>query len=192
MKSEKSIVRLILILLAVLVAAGVLYTVLSDRFAPTTITPVSDAAETVDPEDLPAATDFQMEDAEGNVIKLSDFIGEKPVIVNFWASWCPPCKAELPDFDKAFQEYGDQIHFLMVNLTDGAQETKATAQALIDAEGFTFPVYFDTMGQASAGYSLYSIPVTLAISADGKLLSHQVGALSEAAVNQLVEMLLNP
>lgn len=192
MKSEKSIVRLILILLAVLVAAGVLYTVLSDRFAPTTITPVSDAAETVDPEDLPAATDFQMEDAEGNVIKLSDFIGEKPVIVNFWASWCPPCRAELPDFDKAFQEYGDQIHFLMVNLTDGAQETRATAQALIDSEGFTFPVYFDTMGQASAGYSLYSIPVTLAISADGKLLSHQVGALSEAAVNQLVEMLLNP
>lgn len=192
MKSEKSIVRLILILLAVLVAAGVLYTVLSDRFAPTTITPVSDAAETVDPENLPDAVDFQMEDAEGNVIKLSDFIGEKPLIVNFWASWCPPCRAELPDFDKAFQEYGDQIHFLMVNLTDGAQETKATAQALIDSEGFTFPVYFDTMGQASAGYSLYSIPVTLAISADGKLLSHQVGALSEAAVNQLVEMLLNP
>jgi len=48
------------------------------------------------------------------------------------------------------------------------------------------------MGQASAGYSLYSIPVTLAISADGKLLSHQVGALSEAAVNQLVQSLLNP
>ena len=146
----------------------------------------------MDPEDLPDAVDFQMEDAEGNVIKLSDFIGEKPVIVNFWASWCPPCRAELPDFDKAYREYGDQIHFLMVNLTDGAKETKATAQALIDAEGFTFPVYFDTMGQASSGYSLYSIPVTIAISADGKLVSHQVGALSEAAVNQLVELLLNP
>ncbi len=192
MKSEKSIVRLILILLAVLVAAGVLYTVLSDRFAPTTITPVSDAAGSVDPEELPDAVDFEMEDAAGNVIRLSDFIGEKPVIVNFWASWCPPCRAELPDFDKAYQEYGDQIHFLMVNLTDGVQETKATAQALIDSEGFTFPVYFDTMGQASAGYSLYSIPVTIAISADGKLLSHQVGALSEAAVNQLVQSLLNP
>lgn len=191
MKSEKSMVRLILILLAVLVAAGVLYTVLSDRFAPTTITPVSDAAESVNPEELPDAVDFEVEDAEGNILKLSDFIGEKPVIVNFWASWCPPCRAELPDFDKAYQEYGDQIHFLMVNLTDGAKETKATAQALIDAEGFTFPVYFDTMGQASAGYSLYSIPVTIAVSADGKLVSQQVGALSEAAVNQLVEMLLN-
>ena len=193
MKSEKSIIRLALILLAVLVVAGVLYTVLSDRFAPTTITPVSnDAAATVNPEDLQNATDFAMEDAEGNTLRLSDFLGEKPAIVNFWASWCPPCKAELPYFEAAYQEYGDQINFLMVNLTDGAQETKATAQNYIDGEGFTFPVYFDTMGQAVSGYSLYSIPVTAVITADGKLLSTHVGSLSESAVEVLVQSVLNP
>ncbi len=191
MKSEKSVVRLILILLAVLAAAGVLYSVLSDRFAPTTITPVTDAAETVNPAELPDAVDFQMEDAEGNVLRLSDFIGEKPVIVNFWASWCPPCKAELPDFDEACQTYGDEIQFLMVNLTDGAKETKATAQALIDSEGFTFPVFFDTMGQAASGYELYSIPVTLAISAEGKVLSRQTGALTHDALDSLIRSLLN-
>ena len=192
MKSEKSVVRLILILLGVLVLAGVLYTVLSDRFAPTTITPTAGAAQTVDPEELPEAADFSVEDGEGNTVKLSDFIGEKPVIVNFWASWCPPCRAELPDFESAYGEYGDRIHFLMVNLTDGAQETKATAQALVDAEGYTFPVYYDTMGQASAAYSLYSIPVTVAVSADGRIVSAQTGALSGEAVEQLVAALLEP
>ena len=191
MKNEKSIVRLILILLVVLVAAGVLYSALSDRFAPKTITPVTPAAaETVNTEDLPDAVDFTMEDAEGNAVQLSDFIGEKPVIVNFWASWCPPCKGELPDFEAAYQQYGDQIRFLMVDLTDGVQETKAAAQALIQNEGFTFPVYFDTMGQATAGYSLYSIPVTVAITADGKLLQSHTGALSAQALESLIASLL--
>lgn len=191
MKNEKSVVRLILILLVVLVAAGVLYSALSDRFAPKTITPYEPAsAQTVNPEDLPEAVDFTMEDVEGNSVKLSDFIGGKPVIVNFWASWCPPCKSELPDFETAYQTYGDQVQFLMVDLTDGVQETKAAAQAFIQNEGFTFPVYFDTMGQATAGYSLYSIPVTVAITADGKLLQSQTGALSAQALESLIVSLL--
>lgn len=192
MKSEKSIVRLILILLVVLVAAGVLYSVLSSRFAPTTITPVaSGPAQTVNPENLPDAPDFTMEDADGNLVKLSDFLGEKPVIVNFWASWCPPCKGELPDFETAYQTYGDRVQFLMVDLADGAQETKAAAQAFIQNEGFTFPVYFDTMGQAVAGYSIYSIPVTVAITADGKLLQSQTGALSAPALESIIAALLS-
>ena len=66
--------------------------------------------------------DFTVVDEEGNPVSLSDFFG-KPIILNFWASWCGPCKSEMPDFEEAYLEYGDVIQFLMVNCTDGSRET---------------------------------------------------------------------
>ena len=105
--------------------------------APTTQPPATEPPATEPPATEPPATeppatepayelapDFVVYDAEGNEVKLSDFIGKK-VILNFWASWCPPCMAELIYFEKKYQEYGDQIQFLMVNLT--SNDTKEEA-----------------------------------------------------------------
>ncbi|MBP3544577.1 MAG: TlpA family protein disulfide reductase, partial [Lachnospiraceae bacterium] len=78
--------------------------------------------ETTEPEKVPAP-DFTVIDAEGNEVKLSDMRG-KPVVVNFWASWCGPCKMEMPEFEEVYKELGDEVHFMMVNLTDGWQETQ--------------------------------------------------------------------
>ena len=91
------------------------------------------SAETDDPSKT-KALDFTMLNSEGEEVSLYDYVG-KPIVLNFWASWCPPCKAEMPDFEAAYQKYGDDVVFLMVNLTDGRRETVDTANVdgVIDA-----------------------------------------------------------
>ncbi len=136
-----------------------------------------------------AAPDFTVYDIDGNAYKLSDFQG-KPVILNFWASWCGPCKSEMPDFEDFYKEYGDQIHFLMVNLTDGSQETVETASAFISGQGYTFPVYYDTDMDAAMTYGIYAVPQTYFIDAEGNVVTYAQGALSASSLQQGVDLLL--
>ncbi len=125
------------------------------------------------------AVDFTVQDWEGNQVSLSDYYG-KPIVVNFWATWCGPCKSELPAFDNAYAEYQDEITFLMVNMTDGYSETVAGTKQFIEENGYSFPVYFDTSYEAYQAYGVTAIPMTLFIDADGKLITSQLGAMSES------------
>jgi len=164
--------------------------------------------------DAAAAPDFTVYDADGNKVALSDFKGE-PVVVNFWASWCPPCKAELPDFEATYQEVGikevadaadgaaddaadgatdstdsdsaQAVRFLMVNLTDGQRETLDTAGEFIADEGYTFPVYFDTDLDATYTYGINSIPMTLFIDADGNVQDYAIGIIDEQTLRSGIE-----
>jgi thiol-disulfide isomerase/thioredoxin len=83
----------------------------------------------------------------------------------------------MPDFDAAYKKYGNDIHFLMVNLTDGAYETVSSASAFIQQKGYSFPVYYDTSEQAAYTYGTGSIPVTYFIDARGVLAAYGSGAL---------------
>lgn len=139
--------------------------------------------------DLYPAPDFTVYDAEDTPVSLSDFAG-KPVIVNFWASWCPPCKSEMPDFQDAFEEYGDQIHFMMVNLTDGSQETVESASEYIKGQGYTFPVFYDTKMSAAMAYGTSSIPASYFVDANGNLAAYAVGMIDRAALDAGIDMIL--
>ncbi|MBQ8145557.1 MAG: TlpA family protein disulfide reductase [Clostridia bacterium] len=111
------------------------------------------------------AYDFTMQDYDGNSIKLSDLI-DKPIVLNFWATWCPPCRAELPDFQEAYEKYGKEINFVIVDLTDG-DETVEKAKAYLSENSYTFPCYFDVNGEGSYFYNLTSIPRTYFIATNG-------------------------
>ena len=136
------------------------------------------------------APDFTVYDIDGDPHKLSDFRG-KPVILNFWASWCGPCQSEMPDIENAYQEYGDQIHFLIVDLTDGYQETVESASAYITEQGFTFPVYYDTDVDAAMQYGVSGIPITYFIDAEGYFVAYYQSAMSADILQQGIDMLLN-
>ena len=114
---------------------------------------------------------------------------DKPVLLDFWASWCGPCKMEMPDFDATFAQLGEEIHFLMVNMTDGSRETVETAAAFIEAQGYTFPVYFDTEFDAAITYGVNAVPVTYFIDAEGILVAQGRGALDSAALQVGIDMI---
>ena len=127
--------------------------------------------------DLGPAADFVVFDADGAEHRLADYIGH-PIVLNFWASWCGPCRQEMPYFDDAFAEYGDQVIFLMVNATDGTSETQETAQSYIDESRFLFPVYFDLEGSACSAYRITAFPTTWFIDSNGRVAGYHVGSMS--------------
>lgn len=123
-----------------------------------------------------SAPDFTVLDAEGNEVRLSDFAG-KPVVINFWATWCGYCVQEMPDFDKAAAENPDVV-FLMVNATDGVRETVDKAKDFVADKGYSFDVYFDTQRQAVTAYNLRAYPTTVFVDANGDVVLQKTGVIS--------------
>jgi len=93
----------------------------------------------------------------------------------------------MPEFDRAHRELGGEIMFMMVDLTDGVSETVAAASKFVQDQGYGFPVYFDTQGQAADAYGITGIPATFFIDGEGRVVSSQVGALSEQALRRGIE-----
>ncbi len=173
-------------LVVLLIAAGAVYRHLSARVTPeTTTVPASQEAVT----EQSAAPDCMLLDAEGNETRLSDHRG-KPVVVNFWATWCPYCVDELPLFDEAAKTYGDRIDFMVVDLVDGSRETVEKAKSYLDENGLTFPAYFDTTTEAAFLFNITSIPVTVFIHPDGTVMDSCLGTLQKDALQAYIDRLL--
>ncbi len=136
------------------------------------------------------AIDFQFLNTNKETISFSDFLG-KPIVINAWASWCGPCSAELPDFQKAYEKYSGDVEFLMINLTDGYTETYESTLQFIEDNNYTFPVYLDTLGQLSYSYQIYSIPRTLFINENGEIKADYTGMINETILENNISNILN-
>ena len=147
----------------------------------------SQTEEATQPEDM-TAPDFTMYDADGNAVKLSDFFG-KPIVLNFWASWCGPCQSEMPEFEEVFLEQGQQLQFLMVNMTDGSRETLDIAKAFVADSGYSFPVLYDVNQEAAMTYGVSSLPTTLFIDADGVMTAYAMGAIDAETLQRGIGMI---
>lgn len=135
------------------------------------------------------APDFTVQDMDGNDVKLSDMFG-KPIVLNFWASWCGPCKNEMPEFEEVYKERKDDVIFMMVNMTDGKRETLTSAKNHIEEKEFTFPVYFDTTQEVMYTYSVWSLPTTYFIDADGNLVTGARGQIDKETLEYGISLIM--
>ena len=173
-----------------------------------TAEPIDEPAPTAEPTDVPEATaapkataevmgpvmrnmapDFTAYDDADNPVSLKDMRG-KPVIVNFFASWCGPCKMEMPYFDEFYHQYGDQVTFMMVNLCAFGNDTKENGKKMVEQGGWTFPVYFDSDGDAALKYAIRSMPTTIFVSPDGELKGRHTGVIARGDLEKTIQGLL--
>ena len=147
------------------------------------------AAEVMGPVMRNMAPNFMAYDDAGNPVSLKDMRG-KPVIVNFFASWCGPCKMEMPYFDEFYHQYGDQVSFMMVNLCAFGNDTKENGKKMVEAGGWTFPVYFDSDGDAALKYAIRSMPTTIFVSPDGELKGRHTGVISRDDLEATIQAMI--
>lgn len=146
---------------------------------------VEETDDEVGENDENTAPDVEFFDNDKNSHMLSDFF-DKPVVLNFWASWCGPCKSEMPGFDKLYKEYGDRVHFIMLNVDD----TRETVKKFISDNGYSFPIYFDDTNVCAYTYGASSIPLTFVLYEGGKVYGYQIGVLPEEALLGAIKTVL--
>ena len=171
------------VFIAIMILAAALYPKLAEKYSADSIPDETNLGAAVQ------AEDFTVYDSEMSEVKLSDYFG-KPIVINFWASWCEPCKSELPAFHNLYEKYKDDVAFFMINLTDGQRDTVSGIQKFVSDNSYSFPVYYDIEYDAANTYGVYSIPETVFIHADGSLYDIRVGAMNEVTLENYIEQMI--
>lgn len=135
------------------------------------------------------APGFELPDEQGITLRLDDLKGQA-VIINLWASWCPPCQAEMPALESVYRDYMDE-GLVVVGINTTYQDDPVRALEFAASRGLTFPILLDYEGQVSASYQLQALPTTFFIDADGIITEIVVGGpISEALLRIRAENLL--
>ncbi|QUW23359.1 redoxin domain-containing protein [Sporosarcina sp. Marseille-Q4063] len=133
--------------------------------------------------------DFELLTLSGDVIKLTDYKGQK-VVLNFWASWCGPCKAEMPHMQNYYENHKDSanVEIIAVNMTT-EERGLVSIEKFVDAYGLTFPIPLDNDGEVMDKYRIMTIPTTYMISTDGTIKQKIIGPMDEKTIKELVDNL---
>lgn len=128
------------------------------------------------------APDFSLAKLGGGTVTLSEFRGKKPVVVDFWASWCPNCRRDMPNLNRFYEKYKDRVEVIGVNL----QEKESTVRNFVASRGISFPIALDPRGEASNAFGIRYTNTHFLISKDGNLLRTIPGDISEADITSLI------
>lgn len=170
--------------------------------APVTVEEQKENEETADAEEkqetesgLTPAIDFILTDQYGNTHKLSDYKG-KTVFLNFWATWCSPCRAEMPDIQKLYEsaetEGEDALVVLGVAAPNlGNEKSEEEIKAFLEENGYTYPVLMDTTGEVFMSYGVNAFPTTFMITREGEVFGYASGQLNEATMKSIVEQTMS-
>jgi peroxiredoxin len=144
----------------------------------------ADGARGIDKGDR--AVDFTLKMLDGREVSLDDYLGS-PVLINFWATWCPPCRAEIPDLEAAYQAHkADGLVVLGVSVQDKPE----IVDPFIDIMGMTYPIVLDTNAQVMNTYRLLGLPTTIVVDRDGVIVARHSGLITPAQIEGYVAQLL--
>jgi DsbE subfamily thiol:disulfide oxidoreductase len=135
-----------------------------------------------DAADGPRVPDRTMTTLDGEELSLAALAGE-PLVVNLWASWCPPCVAEMPDLERVHLDLADQVRFVGIN----TQDDRAQAEALAARTGVTYELTLDPDGAVFRDLEAVSMPTTFLVDADGVIVHRHAGLLTEQQLRELLD-----
>lgn len=136
------------------------------------------------------APDFTLETLSGESITLSELKGKK-VILNFWATWCPPCKAEMPHMQEFYSKLTDEdkVELIAINVTESEKLGVGEVEKFVESYGLDFPIPLDMTAQVSKLYGVFSMPTTFMIDTQGRIAQKVIGPLDEKTLNELVDFM---
>ncbi|WP_078549094.1 redoxin domain-containing protein [Litchfieldia alkalitelluris] len=147
--------------------------------------PVSNTIVEIGVEQGNQAPDFQLDDLDGKSQKLSDLRGKK-IILNFWATWCPPCKAEMPHMQSFYDEMGESVEILAVNLFHSERKEGAVKEFAEDYN-ITFPILLDQTGEVGDEYKAYTIPTSYIIDSNGIIAKKIIGPMDKEMMMEMLK-----
>jgi peroxiredoxin len=165
------------IAIVVVIVLGVAWILFTHTIRPTG----RDAAAISEPAPIAGhpAPDFELATLDGEIIRLSDYAG-KPIMVNFWATWCAPCRAEFPDFQKTWVDNADKLVIIGVNHTTADQVEEVSD--FVAEMGATFPIVLDKDGQVAEAYQIQGLPTSIFIDRNGTVIEVFIGPVNQAYI----------
>ncbi len=134
--------------------------------------------------------DFVFKDADGNEVHFDDFKG-KPVVINFWGTWCPWCVVEMDDFNKAVAEYGEDVNFLFLDVANDESETPEKVKEFLSDKGYdNITSYYDDPGYGIYMFGINSFPTTVYVDKDGYLYDAAIGATNYEKISAVLDNML--
>ena len=135
---------------------------------------------------------FRFTDQEGEMVDFDKASKGKPAVVNIWATWCNPCRQEMPEFQKVWEDYQEDVNFYLVNALDSKPtETKEKVEQFLEELNFKMPIYYDYHLKTMAVANAVFFPTTLFIDAEGQVVHYQFGQMDQAAIEEQLQQLLN-
>lgn len=138
-------------------------------------------------EDIVSGTTFYTVD--GEELTFNDFKG-KPIVLNLWASWCPPCREEIPNFEEMYKVYGDDVQFIMMSMQDGERETPESAMYFVNENSYDLPFYFDSRQEVFYNFSVTALPMTYFISSDLLEIESYTGLITTQRLEEKIQDLI--
>ena len=191
--NKRGVIIVAIALALVLAGAGAAYVILSGQRSPASSSSATSSASTSTNASASDGTsssgankaapqladyDATVYTADGEAKKLSEIANGKPLVINFWATWCPYCVDEFPDYKALLSEYGNSVSFAFVDAPGSRGETVQKAQEWLAQNGYEeFPAYYDNDLEASSNFGARSLPTTVVVAANGEIQGASAGAI---------------